>query len=121
MSACASTWSVDTVRRRAYSEFIWGVGYIRRGNVMKRGTILFASIVGVLVSASVAVAGTGSSATGYGGAAGAVQSQVSQASKGAVKGSTLPFTGLNLGLVVAGALTLFAVGFAMRRISRGKS
>jgi hypothetical protein len=36
-------------------------------------------------------------------------------------GSTLPFTGLDLGLIVGGGVGLLLIGFGMRRVGRAKS
>ena len=81
-----------------------------------------AAAVASLTWASVALASGGSSADGYGGTAGAVQSQVSSAPHvAAAKGSTLPFTGLNLTLIVVGAIVLLAIGFGLRRFSGDKT
>ena len=91
-----------------------------KGNSMKFRAISIAAIAS-LTWASVALAGSGSSASGYGGTAGAVQSQVSSAPHAAVKGSTLPFTGLNLTLIVVGAIVLLAIGFGLRRFSGDKA
>ena len=92
-----------------------------KGNGMKLGTVGLAGIVSLFAAASVAMAAGSSSASGYGGAAGAVQSQVASATKGAVKGGTLPFTGLNIGLIVVGAVVLLVAGFALQKFSRGKA
>jgi hypothetical protein len=81
-----------------------------------------AAAIASLTWASVALAGSGSSTDGYGGTAGAVQSQVSSAPHVAgAKGSTLPFTGLNLTLIVVGAIVLLAIGFGLRRFSGDKT
>jgi hypothetical protein len=56
----------------------------------------------------------GSSEQGYGGAGGAVQTDVEG-------GGTLPFTGLDLGLLIGGGLLLLAVGFGLRRASRARA
>jgi hypothetical protein len=34
------------------------------------------------------------------------------------RGATLPFTGLDLGLLVGGGLTLLAVGYGLRKLAR---
>jgi hypothetical protein len=78
-----------------------------------------------LVIAPAALAAGGSAGTGYGGGGGNVQQQVGQqagqsqgtlASTGS-KGS-LPFTGLDLGLLVAGGAVLLVVGASIRRAAR---
>jgi hypothetical protein len=88
---------------------------------MKFRAISIAAAIASLTWASAALA-NGSSASGYGGTAGAVQSQVSSAPHvAAAKGSTLPFTGLNLTLIVVGAIVLLAIGFGLRRFSGDKA
>ena len=88
---------------------------------LKLGTMSLVGIGSLFAGLSVALAAGGSSATVYGGAAGAVQSQVASATKGAVKGGTLPFTGLNIGLIIVGAVVLLTAGFALQRFSRDKT
>ncbi len=80
-------------------------------------TLTLVSIAIGLVFASVALASGSSSLGGYGGQSG-VESQVAGATAPA-KG-TLPFTGLDLALIVAGGGTLVLAGVALRRGSRGK-
>lgn len=80
-------------------------------------------VVGGLYAAlgSVALAATGPSVAGYGGEGG-----TTQAGLGGVSGTpaqetvsgTLPFTGLDLGLIVAAAVLLVVLGFGLRRIGR---
>ena len=77
-----------------------------------------------LVLAPAALA-AGSAGAGYGGGGGTVQQEVGQQagqSQGTLattgsKGS-LPFTGLDLGLLVAGGAVLLVVGASIRRASR---
>ena len=89
---------------------------------MKFRAISVAAIAGLTWASVALAAGNGSSATAYGGAAGAVQSQVSSAPHvAAAKGSTLPFTGLNLTLIVVGAIALLVIGFGLRRFSGDKA
>jgi hypothetical protein len=77
----------------------------------------------VLAPAALA-AGGGSAGGGYGGSAGNVQQQVNDGQAGAgtlgTSGSSgsLPFTGLDLGLLVAGGAVLLVVGATIRRASR---
>jgi len=56
-----------------------------------------------------------SSVDGYGGGAGGIQSDVEGG------GGSLPFTGLDLGLLIGGGLLLLAVGFGLRRLARGSA
>ena len=89
---------------------------------MRFRAISVAAIAGLTWASVALAADNGSSATAYGGAAGAVQSQVSSAPHvAAAKGSTLPFTGLNLTLIVVGAIALLAIGFGLRRFSGDKA
>jgi hypothetical protein len=72
-----------------------------------------------------AFAAGGSAGGGYGGAGGNVQQQVNQGQgqgAGALGSSgssgSLPFTGLDLGLLVAGGAVLLVVGATIRRAAR---
>lgn len=68
---------------------------------------------------ALAVGGSGSAGQGYGGKAGEVQNEVNQGALNEVAGkSTLPFTGFDLALLVAGGLSLLVVGAGMRRASK---
>ena len=77
-------------------------------------------LVGVsafLVGAPVALAASsGPAGNGYGGG-GYAGNEVSQAA-GAVAGNALPFTGLDLALLVIGGLALLVVGMVLRRAAR---
>jgi hypothetical protein len=73
----------------------------------------------VLAPTALGASGSGSAGTGYGGNAGGVQNQVNQGAVHAAAGkSTLPFTGLDLALLVVGGLSLVVVGAGLRRASR---
>jgi hypothetical protein len=74
-------------------------------------------LIGLVGWASVALADNGSSASGYGGA-GNVQGGILGTTKSA---GTLPFTGLNLVFIAAGAVALLAVGLVLRRSSRDQA
>jgi hypothetical protein len=76
--------------------------------------VSMSAVLGLLVALpSTALAGGGSTLSGYGGSAGI---------RGTVqKSGSLPFTGLSLTFVVLAALALVALGFAMRRGSRASS
>ena len=85
---------------------------------MKRLAIIFGCLVtAVVVYAPVALAQQ-SSVDGYGGGAGGIQSEVES---GGGAGGSLPFTGLDLGLLIGGGLELLAVGFGLRRLARGNA
>lgn len=72
-----------------------------------------------LAPTALGASGSGSAGTGYGGNAGEVQSQVNQgAVNAAASKGTLPFTGLDLALLVVGGLSLVVVGAGLRRASR---
>lgn len=76
------------------------------------------AILAALVVVPTALAGGGSSSTdGYAGVGGVIQTKVGAPTTHHV-GGTLPFTGLNLSIVVVLALLLVAVGFGMRRFAR---
>lgn len=62
---------------------------------------------------------SGSAGQGYGGNAGGVQNEVNQgAVHAAASQGTLPFTGLDLALLVAGGLSLLVVGAGLRRAAK---
>ena len=65
-------------------------------------------VLGFLVVPAAALAGGGSTLSGYGGNAGTVQSTVQ-------KSGTLPFTGLSLTAFVVVGLVLVAAGVVLRR------
>jgi hypothetical protein len=83
---------------------------------VKRLVIIGTSVLAALtVWAPIALAQQ-SSVDGYGGGAGGIQSDVEGGG-----GGSLPFTGLDLGLLIGGGLLLLAVGFGLRRLSRGSA
>lgn len=72
-----------------------------------------------LAPTALAAGSSGSAGTGYGGNGGGVQNEVSQGAVHAASGGgTLPFTGLDLALLVVGGLSLVIVGAGLRRASR---
>jgi hypothetical protein len=73
-----------------------------------------------LALAPAALGAGGAASEGYGGAGGNVQNEVSQgAAPSAVAHSgSLPFTGLDLALLVVGGVALVAVGVGVRRAAR---
>jgi hypothetical protein len=73
--------------------------------------ILAGSVVGGLAFPALAAAGGSSTLSGYGGPAGTVAGTVQ-------KSGTLPFTGLNLTVVLVVGLVLVGVGYFMRRRGR---
>jgi hypothetical protein len=92
--------------------------------------------VGAVLSLALFVAaapayGQSSAQSGYSEPAGSVQQQLGSGGNDAHKvaastnssdngGSTLPFTGLDIALVVAAGGVLLAMGFGMRRLSRSE-
>ncbi len=81
------------------------------------------SLVGVslvagvsLMLAGVAYGAGGTSVGAYGGVAGKTQGAIHQAGLGNTKG-TLPFTGLNLTLIVAASVLLLLTGLLLHRRS----
>jgi hypothetical protein len=93
---------------------------------MKLRLILVFCVV-ALVLVPAAFGAGGSAGNGYGGGGGTVQNQVSgaQGVNGTLAASgskgALPFTGLDLGLLVAGGLVLIAVGAGIRRTTRNRA
>lgn len=82
---------------------------------MIRGGIT--ALIAGLLWAPVALAG-GSSAPGYNGVGGAVQGGIQSPPK--VHGG-LPFTGLDISLLVVGAALLLVVGASLRRLARRRA
>jgi hypothetical protein len=67
------------------------------------------------VAVATALAGGSTSVNGYGGVAGTIQASVKKG------GGTLPFTGLDLGLIAGVAAAVVVVGVTMRRLSHSRS
>jgi hypothetical protein len=57
----------------------------------------------------------------YGGDAGGLQGEVEGGASGGVAGGVLPFTGMDLALMVVAAGLLIATGLVIRRVSRSKT
>jgi hypothetical protein len=85
-----------------------------------RRTVFFSSVVGFLLAAPIALAAESTQLGGYpgGGVAGAAENQVRGTGEPVYSG-TLPFTGLNLVLLVVGGTLLVALGVALTL--RGRS
>jgi hypothetical protein len=94
---------------------------------VKKLTVHIVAIAVALAFAASALAGSSLTST-YGGKAAGVQATVKGAvtktTRPAVKGSTagtLPFTGLDLTLIVVGGIVLLVAGAGMRRAGRNKA
>jgi hypothetical protein len=94
---------------------------------VKKGLAIVAAAVVALVLAGSALAG-GSLVSSYGGQAQQALVKTSTATKSAqakpaqVKASaTLPFTGVDVGVILAGGAVLVLTGLALRRTARHKS
>jgi hypothetical protein len=88
-----------------------------------RRTVFFTTVVGFLLAAPIALAESSTQLGGYpgGGVAGSAENQVrGTGSQGeAIVSGTLPFTGLNLVLLVVGGTLLVMLGIALTL--RGRS
>lgn len=91
---------------------------MRRVGETNRLRFVLALVIASLVLAPAALASGGSAGQGYGGEGGNVQQQVSGAA--GEKGG-LPFTGLDLALLVVGGAVLVVAGAALRRAARRPS
>jgi hypothetical protein len=91
-----------------------------------RGTIALLAVIVACVFASSALAGNSSTKTTYDTKGANVQKTlgksktkpVAKTTPKVVHTGTLPFTGLDLGFIVAGGLVLVAIGASLRRVSR---
>lgn len=81
---------------------------------MRRLAAFASSVLVYLVMASVALAQEPTQ-SGYGGTGGNIQGDVEGS------GGSLPFTGLDLLLLVGAGVLLLAAGFALRRVGRVRS
>ena len=83
---------------------------------------MFAAALAGLLLAPAVLAQSGSTSGTYLGTAGETQSGVgSGGTLGAASQGTLPFTGLDLALLVAGGLVLLMVGAGVRRLTRSRA
>ena len=90
---------------------------------MRRLWVYLSVVFGCLVTASAAFA-QDPTEQGYGGVGGQVQGGVSGGGSGGASGSAsgaLPFTGLDLILLVAAGLLLLAAGLTLRRLGRTRA
>lgn len=81
---------------------------------------LMALACAALLLAPSALAAGGAAGSGYGGSAGNVQNEVGSGNAAGAAGASgsLPFTGLDLALLVVGGAALLLVGTGMRRAAR---
>jgi hypothetical protein len=102
---------------------------VSKGGVdVKQLMLILALSVAVLTTATTAFAGGSSVLSGHTSQPPAAQvlatqhpkTSAGQVSPATTKSGTLPFTGMNLGIVAGGALLLIAAGGALRRSSRQK-
>ena len=82
---------------------------------MKLRYFLFGVVVPCALALAPAALAGGAVKAGYGGGAG-VQDEVQAA--GATAGGSLPFTGLDLALLLAGGLILLVLGMFLRRAAK---
>jgi hypothetical protein len=81
---------------------------------LRTGVLVLGGVSTALVFTALAVAGVATSVSAYGGEGGRAQASVA----GAVNASNLPFTGVNLGLIVLAGIVLVAAGLLLRRRAR---
>jgi hypothetical protein len=81
------------------------------------GILRFTAVVCLAALALVPAAFGASAQTGYSGIGGNVQSQVEKSGSAASGVAGLPFTGLDLALIVGGGLALVLAGGTIRRLS----
>ncbi|MHB8060090.1 MAG: hypothetical protein ACYDHO_04585 [Gaiellaceae bacterium] len=84
---------------------------------------LFGMLAAALVTVPSAVAAVGSAQSVYGGEAGVAHAQVQAANPAATVSSSgsLPFTGLDLMLLVGGGMLLLLTGIALYLVSRPRA
>jgi hypothetical protein len=83
--------------------------------MLRRLTLLSLALAALAVLAAPAAA---SVTNGYATPAGVSQTQVSDpTTTSSTSGSTLPFTGLDLGLIVAGGVVLLGGGLVLKRVA----
>ncbi len=85
--------------------------------------VVFGMLTAALVAAPSALAVVGSAQHQYGGTAGVSQEQVQAANHAATVSSSgsLPFTGLDLMLLVGGGMLLLLTGIALYLVSRPRA
>jgi hypothetical protein len=83
---------------------------------MTRFLVVAATSAAALVWSGVAFGSGSAAAQGHAGTAGNVQNALAQSGSGA-----LPFTGLNIVLLVAAGILLLSMGVTIRRLSRARA
>jgi hypothetical protein len=81
---------------------------------------LLVAVCALLLLAPAALGAGGSADRGYGGNGG-VQREVNQGAVDATASKSLPFTGLDLALLIVGGISLVIVGSGLRRASKRSS
>lgn len=88
--------------------------------MVKRLYVMGGGVLAYLVMASVALA-QDPTQSGYGGTGGNIQGGVQGGAGGGTGSGSLPFTGLDLLLLVGAGVLLLAAGLTMRRVGRARS
>jgi hypothetical protein len=88
--------------------------------MVKRLYVMGGGVLAYLATASVALA-QDPTQSGYGGTGGNIQGGVEGGTGGGTGSGSLPFTGLDLLLLVGAGVLLLAAGLTMRRVGRARS
>jgi len=88
--------------------------------MVKRLYVICGGVLAYLVTASVALA-QDPTQSGYGGTGGNIQGGVEGGTGGGTASGSLPFTGLDLMLLVGAGVLLLAAGLTLRRVGRARS
>ena len=88
--------------------------------MVKRLYVIGGGVLAYLVTASVALA-QDPTQSGYGGTGGNIQGGVEGSTGGGTGSGSLPFTGLDLLLLVGAGVLLLTAGLTLRRVGRVRS
>jgi len=88
--------------------------------MVKRLYVMGGGVLAYLATASIALA-QDPTQSGYGGTGGNIQGGVEGGASGGTGSGSLPFTGLDLLLLVGAGVLLLAAGLTMRRVGRARS